>query len=405
MTLADVGAQAVVTVDGGLSQTTLNFGHHLLANIKHDVTARDVQLHIDNIGATDAHVMTVAPTMFTGWDAGSGLTPTLFISQWHGTLMVDAGGGDVYLLDGTPSAILDIVLNNKTDTRGRIYSDNWRVPITANDDWAIYLGQRILPNGTVTRTKHLGGLSNVLLTLDFGSSSATTTDVVFDGDLDASGAQYNIGGDGILDITNQTVSLEAKIAGFRGQDHLYVYMPGATVNANVQLTSPGTIYLDGQARLAGTNPTASDTITIADRYGQTQLTPLTQYNSLLHSFNDIYLLGSMPQDALTVNVPTNVLITAGVVTQYNLTGNSDAYATVTAPLVGSTLVSWLEGPRPDDNNSGAFFVVDNVDRDQWASYSARALGVAPRPIRSWINPMGLICHIPMGRSTLRTGNG
>lgn len=33
------------------------------------------------------------------------------------------------------------------------------------------------------------------------------------------------------------------------------------------------------------------------------MTPLGDFNSLLNMFNDVYILGAMPQDSLTVNVP------------------------------------------------------------------------------------------------------
>ena len=41
-----------------------------------------------------------------------------------------------------------------------------------------------------------------------------------------------------------------------------------------QRTSAGTLYFDGTARLAGTNPSAANSYTIEARYGQTELTPL-----------------------------------------------------------------------------------------------------------------------------------
>ena len=105
-------------------------------------------------------------------------------------------------------------------------------------------------------------------------------------------------GTGNLHVVNQTVGLSVTINGYRDQDKLYVYMPGASVAANLQRTSRGTIYLDGTARLTGTNPAAANNITIAARYGETEMVPMGAYNSRLDMFNDVYLLGSMPQDSL-----------------------------------------------------------------------------------------------------------
>ena len=317
VTLANVGTEAVVTVDGGTGQTKLNFGRNYLSEIKHDVTGSNVELHIDNIGAVDGRVMTLTPTTFTGWDAGGGSAPTLFISQLHDTLTVDAGGGDVYLLDGTPSGITNIVLNNKTDTRSRIYSDNWQVPVLAKDDWAVYLGQRILTDGTVQRTKHLAGLSNIAVTLDFQTSSAAATDFVIDGDLDAPGVQYEVGGSG-LQIVNETVNLSVAISGYREPDQAYVYIPGGTVDANLHYSGLGKLYFDGQSRLSGTNATASNTITIEARYGQIDMTPLSQYNTFIDMYTDVYILGSMTQDSLYVDQPTNVVMTAAIAHDFQL---------------------------------------------------------------------------------------
>src|SRR5262249_44839797 len=158
----------------------------------------------------------------------------------------------------------------------------------------------------------------VSVALDFKANSAAATEVVVDGDLDAPGAHYTVGGLGGLGIVNDTVHLSVAIGGYREIDQAYVYVPGGTVDAHLQYTGVVKLYLDGQARLVGTNPTASNSISIKARYGQTTMTPLSQYNSLIDMYTDVYILGSMPQDSLGVTVPTNVVIAAGQSSQFNL---------------------------------------------------------------------------------------
>ena len=43
------------------------------------------------------------------------------------------------------------------------------------------------------------------------------------------------------------------------------------------------------------------------------MTPLGTYDSVLRDHNNLYILGSKPQDALTVNIPTQVKIAANAI--------------------------------------------------------------------------------------------
>ena len=167
-------------------------------------------------------------------------------------------------------------------------------------------------------------------------------------------------------------------------------MPGATVAANLQRTSPGTIYLDGAARLAGTNPAAANDITIEARYGDTEMTPLGTYNSRLDMYNDVYLLGSMPQDGLTVNVPTNVVISMTQPTTFDIQPIAQGGTTyAVSPARTDAVIAWIEGAQP-----GFYwnFILPNPPVAVWDS-----VWHGSYPPERYPNPLG---EIPYGVDVL-----
>src|SRR5262249_52428395 len=149
----------------------------------------------------------------------------------------------------------------------------------------------------VERIKHLTGLA-IPVTLNF--SGTPTGYVYLDGDLDPAGASYTIDGTGNLHVVNQTVGLNVTINGYRDQDELHLRLPGATVAADLRKTGRGTIRLDGNERLAGINPTAPNNIAALVRAGQISLDAVNTNDSVLHAFNTVYVLASMPQDSLNI---------------------------------------------------------------------------------------------------------
>src|SRR4029079_5894815 len=255
-------------------------------------TASNLQLSVNNIGATDARVMTFTPTTFTGWDAG-GLVPTLNYSNLRGVLTVDAGGGDKYNLAGSPTGISSTVFNNSTDVRSSLYATAWQSTLFINDDWRAYLGQRILSDNSVERVKLLSGLSNLNVRFHFDSDSAVPTEFIIDGDLHAPGAHYTIDGQQppgyevpVLHALNSTIGLDVVIDGYRDPDDLYIYLPGGTVDANLTTTSDGSIQIDGKARLTGFNSSAPNIITANILSGGVTMTPLGTYDSGLRHHNN-----------------------------------------------------------------------------------------------------------------------
>ena len=353
MILAAVNPQLAVFVEGSnpfpgssayqADQTTFAFGTGQLARILGNVTASKVVLNIDDSAAAQPSVLMLTDTTFNNWIIpGSSLRPALAYSNLYRTLTVYAGAGDRFDLTHTPVGVSDLAMHNITATLDSVFTANWTVPIALNGNFSFFAGQRLVvddlnqeQNATIERDRRLGGVP-VPVTLNF--SGAAASEVVLDGDGDPPEAQYTIDGNGNLRVVNQTVGLSVTINGYRDQDELYVYMPGATVAANLQRTSPGTITLNGTARLVGTNPTAANSITIEARYGQTELVPIGEQISLLDMFNDVYLLGAMPQDSLVVNVPTNVRITPSKAELINQDGG---YPVVDSARTDA-LIAWKE---------------------------------------------------------------
>ncbi len=363
ITIAKVGTAVDVSVHGGVANTTLYFGQHRLSEILSDVNASNLQLHVDNLGATDAREMTFTPTTFTGWDAGA-LSPTLHYSNLRGILTVDAGGGDNYNLAGSPVGISSSDFNSITDVRSSVYATSWQSMLRMDGDWQAFFGQQILTNGTVKRVKLLDDLSNLFVMFNFKSDSAVPTQFVIDGDLHAPDAVYAIGsnqpqtgaaaalsdalkfelaGSLRIYVENQTIGLQTAFYGLTNPDDIFIHLPGGMVNADLTKTPQGSIHIDGRARLAGTNQTAPNVINVSARAGVATMTPLSTNDSLLTVYNPVHIYGSTPQDALNLTQPTEFRMastltgTNQIRFDYSLSGQSGF--TVTSPTARYTVHS------------------------------------------------------------------
>src|SRR3954451_17400689 len=235
-----------------------------------------------------------------------------------------AGAGDRFQLDVTPPSITSLVMHNASmAVQDLVYIATWAVPIALIGNFSVFAGQRINSNGTVDRLKRLLNIHSAI-TLQYHGNAPSQ--IVFDGDLDAPGAHYSIPSGS--SVSNDTVGLSVSVSGYRAVDTFYIYMPGATVDANLQSGSPAKFYFDGKARLAGTNPTSPNAITIAAPYGNATMTPLAQYDSLIALNNLVHILGAMPQDNLIVNQPTNVVLSPAMGHDFQLMLNPNSWAEV-----------------------------------------------------------------------------
>ncbi len=300
--------------------THVTIGNGLLGNIQSLVHVSSAELTIDNRNAQGAPSvlnaysgssrLILTDTVFSGWPGPFSVVhaPMVTYDNLQGPLTVYMGQEDDISLDGTPPGISRIAINsNWFSYRDAVYSANWSVPIDIAGDFGIYLGQRLNPlTGAVERIQHLGGLA---IPVTYYAAGLPAVDVVLDGELDPPNANYILDGDTKLHVVNQEMGLSVTINGFRSQDQLHVLMPGGTVQADLTETGPGTISIDGSARLAGTNAAAENNIVVGSRGANITLDPSGANNSVLQAFNTLYVLGSMPQDNLTLNVPTQTNVT------------------------------------------------------------------------------------------------
>jgi len=154
-----------------------------------------------------------------------------------------------------------------------------------------------------------GAWGNGSLVCNF-SGAGPKTQVVLDGTHDAPGGAYTIGGNGNLSVLNATVGLGLTINGFRDQDQVVVDLPGGSVDADLTHTGPGSISLDGSARLLGTHVAAPLNTTIHARAVAGTIMPAGPITGILHAFNSVSMVGSMPQDTLHVYDSTNNVVVA-----------------------------------------------------------------------------------------------
>lgn len=354
VTLRKSGLDADVSIIGQNTTTELLLGVGQLSAIRHDVFASNVKLTVDNDESTLASILTLDATSFGMWKIPtlSGVTPRLTFSNLRNLMTVYAGAGDRFQLDVSPSSISGLVMHNASLTnQDSVYTSNWSVPLDLVGNFSFYAGQVLHRDGKVERVKRL---TNVQSSLTLKYSGNLPSEVFFDGDLDSPGAEYEITGTNssitpaLLNyptntVFNETVGLKVEVSGYSADDRFCVYMPGATVNTNLRVGPDARFYFDGQARLAGTNPTAPNDITILARAGSTTMTPLGQYNSLLDMYNDVYVLGALPQDNLDVTQPTEFKMastltgTNQIRFDYSLSGQSGF--TVTSPTARYTVHS------------------------------------------------------------------
>ncbi|HVA47067.1 MAG TPA: choice-of-anchor tandem repeat GloVer-containing protein [Pirellulales bacterium] len=300
ITLAKAGPQAAVTIDGGNANTKVTFATGQLALIEHNATVRNAKLVIDNSAASIASILTLTDSMVSGWEIpGTSLAPVLQVDALT-SLTIDAAAGDRFDLEEA----LPVTINNASTTRDAVY--DMRTGGVLNGDFALFMGWRLLHDGTITKPETLQGLHASML-VNFSSASDAATQVVLDGNQDPAGAAYTIGNNkiGNLLFANQTVGLSVEINGYRSRDQVTIDLPGGSVAADLRHTGPATIYLDGTVRLSGMNPTAANQFTVQARSGAATMQPDGPNESVFSIFNTLYLLGSMPQDSLNLTQPTN----------------------------------------------------------------------------------------------------
>ncbi len=402
VTLRKAGLEADVSILGQNTTADLLLGVGQLSAIRHDVFASNVQLTVNNTDSELASILALDATTFGNWNIPTlaGVTPHLTFSNLRNTLTIFAGSGDRFQLDVTPASITGLVIHNEPPTDQSapprdpdlVYTANWSIPLTMLGNFSFYAGRVLHRDGTVERIKRIAQV-NSSVTLRF--AGIDPSEVILDADLDPPGAIYGITGSdfpAFNTVANTTVGLTVVAYGYRQQDRFYIYATGATIQANLQQGPPAQFYFDGQARLGptGIHPTEPNDITIATRYGTATMTPLAQYNSLLDMFNDVYILGAMPQDSLDVNMPTHVRMTSSIGEDLKLELNPEGGAVFNGDA--SSLVSWL-ADIPQAGQTGSQQVFVNIRPVDWDAFFAPGAGHGSAPNPFITQPYGVdIAH-------------
>ena len=190
-------------------------------------------------------------------------------------------------------------------TRQRVYAVEANAPLFLNGNFALFVGLVPESDGTVDEIDALGNfLYPITLNYTGDTSDSGPTQTVLDGNVEAPGANYTIGGQGDLVLVNQTTGLTVTINGYGSEDEALIDLPGGSVDADLTETGLGAIYVDGTARTTGTNPAAANNITAHVRAGEMSLNAVSTNDSVLTDYDTFYILASMPQDSLSVLAPT-----------------------------------------------------------------------------------------------------
>jgi N-acetylneuraminic acid mutarotase len=283
-----------------------------------DGTGGDPKLYLDTNGAGGPDSLSL-----------SGITESYPLPAGAPGTIVEHGNSLANITTGVTTNVFgaEFTAVNGSIYRDSVYSTNATGGFILAGDFSVDLGWLLLPNGAVVKPESLLGFTDFHIDLHFSSSSAAATQIVLDGNLDAAGADYGIGGGMNQDtdaigapgpyfgqfynvVTGPMVTV--KTYQYRSQDEVVVDLPGGSVGANLATTVSGTFRIDGSARLAGTNPTAPNAINLIVPPGGVTMDTAGLYGSVLRGGrNLLYVLGSMPQDSLALTQPTDFQVTPG----------------------------------------------------------------------------------------------
>ena len=146
---------------------------------------------------------------YTGWSIpNSTFEPTIFLgndlSPLVGTMTLLTAAGDRFDIEGTPPKVNTLVFDNASVVRNAIFVVAATSNMIINGDFDLYLGERLEPDGTSEREKHLTPISNVKITLNFTTVISGYASTIFDGDLDSADTIVQIDGAGNLQFVNET---------------------------------------------------------------------------------------------------------------------------------------------------------------------------------------------------------
>jgi hypothetical protein len=310
VTLSAAHQELATFINGNATTTLLHFATGKLSDIRHTASASNVTLQVDNSAATAGSLLHLDEGRFGSWVVPSTtLAPQLNIFDLRGPMLVLAGAGDRFQLDATPAAIESLQIDNATDTLDPVYTANWTVPLTLSGDLALYLGQKLRDDDTVERVKHL---TNVQTSFVLNFHGPNQTHIVVDSALDAPGEAYSLGGKGELDLQHVGGGLSIVMRNQRADDDLLMYLSGASVLGTFTEVPEMTFRFDGTERLQGANPNASNIYNLRSRTASIAIDAIGDNHTRVSMFHTVFVRGSLPQDQLTIQVPTAASLGSGI---------------------------------------------------------------------------------------------
>ena len=247
VTLAKVGQQANVTVDGGATDTYLDLATGDLSLIQNDVTARTWDSTSPIRKLRVEHFYAVEQRVF--WLERSGdKFPAGFAPAGHDARRYERrrGMGDNFDIDATPSGSARSHDQQRVQRArsGVCHRRGAGFDLTLNGDFALFLGWQLLSDGDVNRLESLQSVP-LSATMNF-SATSTGWHASRDGRESRSPGhsllnrqQLRSGGTPSLVFANQTAGTTVTINGFRSQDQVTVDLPGGIVHVDLTRTGPG----------------------------------------------------------------------------------------------------------------------------------------------------------------------
>ncbi len=307
-----VSEHATLSIDSSGTSTTATFGTGHLEPIEGHVSVTGATLILNNSADTVSNILTLTGDTVAGWDISPLVAPPSMTFSNLDYFTVNAGAADQFDLENTPNGVIRVNLENNASARDFVYVAGASAQLALDGDFKLYLGERLAPDETVSRINSLQSLSNVNVTFNYSSLNyvgfnPTLVDFVDPGSPVQS---YTVSGNGNLVVTDQSIGLVVTINDYRSQDGVLIDLPGGGVNADLTTTGPGTITVDGSARLLGLNVGAPLNLTVHARAGAVFMEPIGNNGVVLPMFNKMYLAGSRPQDSLDVYDSNNKIAVA-----------------------------------------------------------------------------------------------
>ncbi len=251
ITVSSVSPQGSVNINGANTFSTVTIGTGQLALIQGAISVTNAALNIDDSQATTPSILTMTNTTFSGWAFPSATVKLTYSDLGFGNdVNVFAGPGDRFDLEGVPLNVLKITflfagLTNPPDA--------FYVPqlvtlvdsiehVILDGGFALFLGERLSADGTVTKLDNLQGLANASITYESPPPQELRIYPNLGTFWNPIAQSYSIGGTGDFIVTDESINLTVVINGYRNDDQVLLDLPGGTVDADLDKDGAGRHY-------------------------------------------------------------------------------------------------------------------------------------------------------------------